>query len=380
MVALIAAAPTFVWFVQPTKNMRVVVVDKTVPHPNYREHESMFWVLNHSHTIAPNGEFPWVMNRDYIGYYPERRDESGRAYGIRLQPHHLAQADVLQVADTYGVYTDDYDQPGTFATHLDYSELIHGGFDSDEVMAIEDFASRGGNIVAEFNTFASPTGGWAQRRLQELLGLSWNGWSGRYFEDLAEKKEVPVWARRHWREHYGTEWDFTGPGWLITNEDTRLFVLLPGRDVQEGGFQLVEVHQDDFLMEGCRPGIYFNFWFDIIDILPDSEVLASYRFDLTPEGYALMSKFGVPASFPAVVRASRDPLRVYFAGDVSDYELENTSFRRLFAPSLFAFHERILDRMEQRAFFWNFYVPYMMNVEDYLNDLGPVPDATQASP
>jgi hypothetical protein len=234
--------------------------------------------------------------------------------------------------------------------------------------------------VAEFNTFASPTAGWARTRLQEMLGLTWTGWSGRFLADLSDETEVPVWARRSWATQMGSPWDLKGPGWLLAHEDGRIFVLQADRHVGSGGLRIEDPILGDDLLAGCHVGIPFNFWFDVVEALPGSEVLASYRFDTRPEGLRLLEAHGVPTSFPAIVRASRDPLRLYLAGDVSDFQGVGTSYKNAGLPRLLAFHERNLTHRDQRAFFWSFYLPFFMNVTRVLSALGPVPDDDRAGP
>jgi hypothetical protein len=60
---------------------------------------------------------------------------------------------------------------------LDYLAMIYGGLKDAEVDAVEEFGARGGHIVAEFNTFASPTSGESRERLEALFGLDWSGWT-----------------------------------------------------------------------------------------------------------------------------------------------------------------------------------------------------------
>ncbi len=403
------------------------IVDKTVPHSNFREHEALIWVLNHGKTSPADHKDSWS-STDYIGYHPYRVTNLEKALGqylqkrgIKAQKVHdltdfvdsavenrsapmaktdksegfyregslkteqltgdffskyngkktiigetltdsrLGNPDILYLADNYGVYVNDY-LHHDFSTHLDYSNLIFGGFDVKEVEVIERFINRGGHLIAEFNTFASPTHSLAGKRLEYLLGVNWTRWTGRFFADLGDFNEVPAWAKRNWKKHYNREWAFKGPGWLITHEDTRLFVLQAGRDVLEKGLLITDINSEDSIMNGALSNVPFRYWFDIVTPSENSEVLADYQFHLTESGKELMGNFGVPDKFPAVIRRKKSPLIIYFAGDFSDNDIDRGPYYIQGIADykkLFRFQERHQD---QSAFFWEFYVPIMTNI------------------
>ena len=356
------SSPMLLWVLAPQNSQKILVVDKTVPHPNYREHSSLFWVFNFNKVIPPNNSSPWEDHRDYLGYYPDFLDDDGNAHFEDLTKDDLNNIDLLYLADSYGVYVLDLVEADEMITALDYSHLIFGGFDLNEVKAIEDFVNSGGALVAEFNTFAAPTTGKPRKRLEELLSVEWTGWAGRYFQELSDKDQVPVWARRNWFKHYGAKWDFEGPGWLLTHEDTRLFVLQEDIDVERPGLKLVDYKEDEELLDGVYEDVPFYYWFDVNTLLDGGEELVSYEFFLTDQGKKLFSQFGVPIKFPAIVRSSKSPLRLYFAGDFSDNNFERGPYRVLGIPwtkKLFRLNEHHRD---QRAFFWEVYVPLIENV------------------
>ena len=353
-------APSAIWYVTPNKDVRIRVVDKTVPHPNYREHATLFWLLNHLKTSPPGHDGKWVVDRDYVGYHPT---EGSECVGTRepLVAGDLFQIDLLFVADTYGVYTLDIEGCLEQKAALDYSREQFGGFADEEAALITEFAARGGMVFGEFNTFASPTHGSARRALEDLFGVRWTLWSGRYFEDLANEDDVPVWARRNWLKQYGEPWAFTGPGFLFTHEDETLFVLEAADDVATGGLLIHNVAPRDPLLRGTYDTTPFLYWFDVLEASPDVEILSEYRMRTTPAGRKKMRQFGVPLIFPCVLRASTDPLRLYFAGDFSDNLLVTSPYN--LAGWAWARREGFLGRdvETEKAFFWRYYVPLVGN-------------------
>ena len=233
VVGTCVASPT-VWLLKSDSLLRVQVLDKTVPHEDYREHGALFWVLRHEKVVNPLGARDWNLDANYVGFTPDPDAVDGHGEGRDLRQTDLVGADLLFLADSYGVYSGDYEQGATRAA-IDRSTLIYGGLDSDELDLIEQFVADGNHLLAEFNTIASPTSGTSRSRLESLLGVKWTGWSGRFFPDLGDASEVPHWAPRDWREQYQQEWDLAGPGYLLVHESGRLFVLQTGVDTLEDG-------------------------------------------------------------------------------------------------------------------------------------------------
>lgn len=359
---LLATAPLTLWAVQDDSEWRPTVVDKTVPHPNYREHAGLYWMLNHTRVPTPDGSELWRDAENYVGWYPEEEGPDGRALHTPLTRDHLVASNMLYIADSYGVYRDDFRYGSDEETHLDYSAKIWGGFDLTEVQIIEDFVGAGGALIAEFNTFASPTEGSARARLETLLGVRWTEWSGRFFIDLSDQEEVPTWAYRHWLRHHGRIWDFEGPGFIFAHEDTRIFVLQTGPDVTDRGLRIVDIKEDDPLMDGVRSGAPFHYWFDVNEVQAGAEALATYRIDATSRGAATMAAWGVPLEFPAMVRASDSPMILYFCGDFSDNELDRGPSFVLGWPEFRGLGRFAERRRDQNAFFWWVYVPTLENV------------------
>lgn len=60
------------WHLSPTREINLLVVEKTVPENNYREHRSIFWIAEHRHFTDRNGAFLRAES-DYLGYLPGKR-------------------------------------------------------------------------------------------------------------------------------------------------------------------------------------------------------------------------------------------------------------------------------------------------------------------
>jgi len=360
--ASLAAIPFLIWALKSDHVLNILIVDKTVPDTNYREHATLIWTLNHLKAVPAGLSRPWKIERDYVGTDPTKTDENGAPVSKRLSLDDLSPHNLVMLIDSYGVYRDDLTDKKPEGWSPDYSEYLVGGFDSREAEALRQYVRNGGCLSGEFSTFASPTHGAARKQLEKLFGVAWTEWSGRYFKDLADISEVPAWTRRHYKKQYGQEWDFRGAGWVFANEDTRVTVLKSGEDTFARELEIVIARADDPLMEDVQDRTPYYYIFDIVKPAAGTEVLANYRFLLTESGRKKLADNHIPAGFPAIIVASRAPLVVYAAGDFSDTFMNPGIY---FVSGKNTLMQMVSDyslRKSQASFFWGFYVPYTSNI------------------
>jgi len=98
------------------------------------------------------------------------------------------RTDLLYITDTYGIYKSG---EGFSRTELPQGEsnLIWGGSSDQDAKEIRMFLNReeSSTVIAEYNTFATPTPSYVQAQMYELLGTRWTGWTGMYIHDLSSK-------------------------------------------------------------------------------------------------------------------------------------------------------------------------------------------------
>jgi hypothetical protein len=347
LAALVALAlwvgPHAVWWLSRPKTLEVVIVDKTTPFRNYREHAAIPWILHALKIQNGLGRFLDPAH-DYVGFDPETRQ------GRTLTPAILANADVLFLADTYGVYVGDYQRPGDQAA-LERSPKIYGGLDDAEAAAIGAFAAKGGMVLAEFNTFGSPTEDGARARLESTFGVRWTKWVGRYWPNLKDANEVPRWVGRLYERVKGRPFDVSGGGLVFVDEDRDIVVLRDGEQLREG--TIAQERTPLGAAFGFPARGHFRYWMDVVEAT-DAEVVYEHVIDVTLAGEREIAAHGLPRRFPAVTRR-RDAW--YFAGDFVDNSLDLGSPERA----------GILEAREARAgcgastpeedLFWRWYVP-----------------------
>ena len=343
LLALVLASPHIAWRLMPARTLGVVLVDKTVPFKNFREHAAIPWILHALKVVNADGKF-MEASHDYVGYDPAAR------LGHDLDAHDLERADVLVITDTYGVYKGDYEKPGDIAA-LERSPKIYGGFDENEATVIERFVGRGGMVLAEFNTFASPTEDATRARLENLFGVRWTHWVGRYWPDLQDPNEVPKWVGRVYERIYKKPFDVKGAGLVFVREDADMVVLRAGEDLGPNVITQTRTAKGaayDFPETGS-----FWFWMDILDTT-DGEVLFEHIIDVTTAGEQKLTAHHLPQRFPALVR-KRDAF--YFAGDFVDNSIDLGNPERV---GLVSYKRRVAGcggGVTEEGFFWGWYAP-----------------------
>ena len=375
-ILLAIALSVMLYVMRPQTNLDLVVVDKTVPFQNHLEHRSFFWLLDHLNFKNGEGQ-PFDPKSDYFG--PEPGAESGDppvSYRSLEASSLTATTDLLYLADTYGVYEGDLESDSMKAA-LERSPKVYGGLTYKEATLIQSYVRSGGFLVAEFNSFASPTPADAREVLEETLGVRWTRWIGRYFADLSTTEEIPQWMRENYERIHEQPWEFSGPGWVILKDDSAIEVLEVGTHVARKGL-LLSVTQDHPWTRNVRDQVAYPYWFDVLEVDPETKTLMQYEWDLTPEGEAVLAKHQLPIRFPAVTyRATnahdspygspnpRTGHAVYFAGDFADNPLPTTSVPLAGYTSLRQSGEAFPIAPSGPAFFWRVYTPLMKNILDH---------------
>lgn len=167
-----------------------------------------------------------------------------------------------------------------------------------EVDAARSALDQGIPVIAEFNTLGSPTAAEPRARMEELLGVRWTRWIGRFFADLGNTEEVPRWMRDNYEREWNRPWLFTGPGYVLLQDDTHCEVLRVGDESKRIGLTINRAEPVDPLLQRARDKVPYPYWFDIVEAAPGTEVLAWFDWQLTGEGEARLADRGLPTRFP----------------------------------------------------------------------------------
>jgi hypothetical protein len=341
---IILLSPFWSWMLQPSKELNVLILDKTVPDQSYREHKGLMWILNNAKYLKDNQK-PYQINEDYKGYIPE----DGNEFSISTLPKNLSNYDVFYLTDQYGVYEEDVTGKNNRGKR---SSIIYGGLESSDIDQIEKalLASQGKTLIAEFNTFASPTVDIVRDKISNLLNLEWSGWIGRYFNNL-NGNEVPEWVREQYEKN-GKKWSFIGKGFVFVNKNKDI-VIVDDKDVEKNGalFKLTDKGEKYFKQD--LQGTY-QYWFDINRQRSEDEILANYTLPISDKKKEELKAMGIPAEFPAIFHHQNAKYNTYyFAGDYAD-EAE--------VPAIYQTKGLDIWKKQfgtQDSFYWEVYVPMM---------------------
>lgn len=353
-----------IWPLSPKHSIKMLVVDKTVPEPDYREHRAIFWVAEHRRFTRPDGTF-YCTDQDYLGFHPldNRKEE--------LRMADLEDVTLLYLADSYGIY--DYEEGlaryEELLPHLHQDiELLYGGFSPTEVEAVEAYASKEGvSLVGEHNIFGYPTylDPDASKRLQDLFALNYTGWLVRYYSDL---NEAAFWLKELYSQIYGLQWDLSGPGLVFVREEVPAFewrtdlVVITG-DKFNGPWPVLR-NYDHPLTSGALNNIPYLYWVEVLEVLPEAEILAYYELPLGEESRQALWVRGLPDRLPALIyyKPPGEALRIYFAGDFAD------QLPALLPPSLTgsAAKQRFFSYLPglpvEYRFYFKWYEPVLANI------------------
>ncbi|WP_456272080.1 hypothetical protein [Bacillus sp. AK031] len=345
---LIPVLPYFLWLLKDETPLSIVILDKTVPETDYREHSGLTWLLNHRKIVEPDDGTSYQLT-DYAGWHPENDKDS------RIQELDLSnlQPDLLYIADTYGVYPEQADNSERG------NDPLYGGLTQDEVYQIEQsLTENNSTLVTEFNTLASPTEEKAKNAMYSLLGIQWTGWTGRHFNELDPNKssEIPNWIIDAYQSQSGS-WTYSGSGFVFSHEDGTLFIL-EEKDHYNGKGLWIKFNDKGTEFFGLKQSPAYGYWFDIIETT-SAEVLGDYQMDLTQEGKARLQEYNIPLAFPAVTLFNEDnSKRYYFAGDFVDTGTTPAIHKYAGLDSIqkmFSFEKG----NRPQTFYWKAYVPMM---------------------
>lgn len=354
------------WKLKKEIPINVLVIDKTTPDERFSEHLSFFWLINQNKWVKRNGD-EYDYAKDFLGFYPNNDGTYSIKDLKKLAPKDIAKmADTLDLAffaDTYGIYNSNWKD------HPDYGKdtisFVYGGMTSEELELMRELKKRKKALIVEFNLFASPTSAHIRKQTEELFGLKWSGWVGRYFTtlDTVIDTEIPKWVPELYRKNYNKEYDFKNAGIVLVDSKEHIIILENETHLIDEFpiLKSTQSTQEEYQVPG---EIYYPFWFDINTSDSRNEILANFQINVNEKGKQLMDSLSVPLEFPAIFQHKKDYHFTYFACDFSDNQMGIYS-------SYFDGVEKINGAFysanqvkDRKMFFWKYYRPFMTTLMD----------------
>jgi hypothetical protein len=363
ILAVIVALPVINlvrWTFQTKKPMNIILVDKTVPTIERVHHKSFSWILTNERFVKKENNASYSYRKDYYGFYPQRplRDHKWDRNDYRLTDLiNLADNnDAIYFADTYGVFFNDWYR-GINKSRK--SRKLYGGLNNNDFLLIKEMKDRNKLIIMEYNSFDYPTAAFESVRTQEKLGVSFTGWTGKYFSSLdSTSPEFPIWMTSTYRKEYKQPWTFTKPGIVILKEKG-ILVLEEGTHLTNAMPHIV-TDAEYTQKYGVSEVVAFDQWFDIIDPL-ENTVVSSFKLETTAMGDTLLSTNNLSSLFPAVTQESVSKTVFYFSGDFasSDIPYWISRFKGVDKLKGILYSEKPED---PRRFFWHYYRPLINGI------------------
>ena len=370
VVGSIVAIPILMWIfwlVSPHKKLVVAIVDKTVLDQTGQEHISLNWVLNH-HKYTKNSKEGYQIERDYFGFFPKDNDKF-RLRGLeRFSPSQLRQlsddVDLTYITDTYGIYNQEWFHQ---KEEQKSSGILYGGLSIQDLAFLKLMKAKNKLVITEFNTIGSPTSVEIRTQFESLFGMKWSGWTARYFNslDTLTNKELPAWMVKNYKAANQNKWTFKKSGIVFVSENDQVVILEDSTHLNNPMPYIIATATGQQNL-GLPEKIKYPFWFDII--IPNVQInktVAKFNLNPKPSGLAILKKFGIPSSFPAVLQQNTaHPKFYYFSGDFCDNPVSlTTSYFKGIGLFKFLFYDTE-DPMERKSFFWNFYKPLITSILD----------------
>lgn len=362
ILAIVLALPVFnlvQWFFQEKKPLDIILLDKTVPTIERENHRAISWILTHDRYVDST-RTGYSYKKDYYGWFPLRplRDREYEIHDYRLTDviEFAKKHEVLYIADTYGVTTNDWYR-SIFKSRR--ARKLYGGLNNTDNLLIKEMKDRNRLVILEYNSFDYPTAAFDSYRTQERMGVQFTGWTGKHFSTLdTTSKDFPLWMTQLYRKEHKKPWLFTKAGIVLVSQKS-IIVLEEGTHL-DNSMPFIETDTAGCKKFGVIPQVAFDNWFDIINPV-GCDVISSYHLETTAEGDSMLTRYNLSNSFPAVTQESNTPTVYYFAGNFaySDKPQWTSMFKGIEKFSSFFYSEKADD---PRRFFWLYYKPLVSSI------------------
>lgn len=361
------------WLFTPKKKLVVAIIDKTAMTKEGQEHVSFTWILNHNR-FTKNKTKLYTAENDYFGFFP-KENENFRIKGLeRFSTAQLEKlsndADMAYYTDTYGIYSNEWYLRNN---DVERSGIVYGGMSEQDIDFLRNMKARHKLIIAEFNTIGSPTKADIRSEFENMFGLKWTGWTGKYFSslDTSVNTELPRWLINNFKNEHGGQWPFHNAGIAFVNNSDYVVVVEEKTQLNDP-LPHIECNATGQKTFGLPESIKYSYWFDIIQ--PDTtvnKIIAEYSVNLNAAGKAELQKNNIPFRFPAItMHKGTDYQFYYFSGDFCDNRINMLSsyFKGIRLFKSFFYNSK--GSAERTSFFWNYYQPLMTTiVNDYYDHL-----------
>jgi len=362
LLCLIPIASWLIWNIKPSKPINILVLNKTVLGLERKEHRAIFWLLLNDKFVKENNKV-YRMEKDYYGFHPIKPLKSRKYKVKRIKLEEIndlaSEYDMAYYSDTYGVFFNEWFRR---ESGQGKGTLIEGGLNNNDYLFIKGLHDQGKLLIAEYNFIAPPTIQLVRKKAEELLGIKWTNWTGRYVNELdpARSKDLPDWIVGIYKKRNDGEWPYTGAGIVLVNEPAQQVAVLQADKHLEDGVPEIQTTEYGLASYHLPETVHYPYRFDFMDE-QSNKVIAEYKLHVNIEGKAVLDKFDLPSRFPAVMESNTGSPFLYLAGDYSDYPVRMWTAKlqgiRTFEKIFYTNKENSTSK-----FYWTYYVPLLSQV------------------
>lgn len=372
IITVLPAWMLFSWLIKPKKELKVAIVDKTVLTSQGNEHETFDWILTHEKYCKPNRDL-YSVAEDYYGFFPKEKwkyqIKDFENYDDAALNKFTDRTDLIYFTDTYGIYNRDW-----FSNNFrgEYSRLIYGGMTMHDLNLLSIMKRKHKLILTEFNDIATPTSRTVRAMFEEMFGVMWTGWTGRFFYslDTTVNKEIPIWITRDYKHQHNRQWPFRKSGIVLVNDKGRIEILENQKDLKEEVPYVIsnDLNQKRFKIPGK---VKYSYWFDVMLTSQTNNVVSVYQIFANARGDSILNSIHIPNPFPAVIEHyDNDYKFYYFCGDFCDNPIDMFLSKFVGITKIRWFLYPSDDLAERKSFFWRYYEPLVSKIlNDYYESL-----------
>lgn len=361
--AVLLLGMKFVWVAKSQKPYSIYILDKTVTQADRHEHKSLTWILNQNKYVLPHGKH-YSHKKDYFGFFPiDLTNGIFDFKSIRINEitDYALHFDMIFYADCFGVHAPEWSKQRV-KSERSY-QRIYGGLNQNDFLLLKEYLSLNKPAVLEYNLFSSPTNALVRAKTEDLLNISWTGWSACYFAsfDTNSPNGPPVWIKNLYESQHHGAWPEDETGIVLIRNDELIELLTLGKEL-DSAIPLIKSTPDAMERFGIPESIKFEQWFEFIDPL-SNRVHSEFLLDVTPQGKEILSKHGLDERIPAIVEGSELNF-FYLTGNFSDNPTKMWTSKLYGGKTLNLFLSRF-QNVNKAKFFYRFYTPL---VESIINE------------
>jgi hypothetical protein len=350
------------WRLTDPRELNVISVNKSLMNLADLQNIGYNWAIKHMRYVDREDK-TFQAARNHLGFIPmpskkyQIRDFSNSNYSMGK----IQNADVLYFADNYGIYSHDW-YKSTYHSMPYYK--MYGGLSREDISKINFMLDNQKAVIAEFNFFSPPTSEDIRRKAEDILGVRWQGWTGRFIASLnaADSHLLPSWLIKLYNEQNPEGWKFKNPGIIFINNENKIVVLEYQRHLKGPAPQVstYDPHRRAFSLPKTVP---FPGWFEINRAhSSDVEVISWFEIPVNAEGEKILSKHGIPSRFPAAMMNQSNGRFYYFAGDFGKTQIPERFSRLKGARYLELLMTDLNDPAIPKAFFFSYYLPLASSI------------------